>query len=545
MKFLDIEFIPLMLIPSFILLYLVVTNKSVIERVFDPEVLERLKIERGLSKKFRIFLLFSALFMMIVALARPVYQKGIVEVQSYRAELVVALDISRSMKAKDYYPNRLMFGKKKIEELIKRADRYRIGIIAFAKDAFIVSPITDDKESLKFLLDRLDTKLLSLKGTNILAALMSAKLLFGDKKEKNILLVTDGGDRRDLSQEIAYAKEQGFKVFVLGVATTKGAPIEEHGEFLKDAKGNLVITRLNPAIERLAKSTGGLFVQARYSQEDIEKLLQALGGLEKENVSEKVVDQLELYPIFLAFALFFLFLSFYSIPSKGALMVVLLVVVPLHAGLSDFKMIKEAKEAYERGAYEIAAKRFASVAKQKGSAQSYYDTANAYYKAKKYHKAIEYYNKVQTGNKDLEFFKLHNLGNSYFMLQEYQKAIQIYQKALKIKDDPDTRYNLELAKKMLEKKQNKQRQQQQKKEQDQKNENQNSKNSKSRSDQKDRQKQKQKQHGAKGEERQKDQPISDREEKKWLKSLQQNSAKTLLYKAPIKIEKEATNENPW
>ena len=548
MKFLDFEFIPLMLLPSLVLLYLVLTNKSVIERIFDPQVLKRLKIERGLSKQFRIVLLFSALFMMILALARPVHQKGIVEVQSYKGDLVIALDISRSMKAKDYYPDRLAFAKKKIEELIDEAKKYRIGIIAFAKDAFIVSPITDDRDSLKFLLDRLDTKLLSLKGTNIMAALMSARLLYGDKKPKNILLVTDGGEKSDFSEEIAYAKEHGFKVSILGVATPKGAPIEEGGEFVKDAKGNLVITRLNPNIKALAQATGGIFVQASYSKEDIQAILNAFGGIKKEDITQKIVDQVELYPIFLALALLFLFMSFYSIPSKAPLVLLPLLILPLHAGLSDFKMIEEAKQAYERGAYDIAAEKFRLVAQEKKSPQSYYDAANAYYKAKKYKEAIKYYNMVQTSDKELEFRKLHNLGNSYFKLGQYEKAIRMYQKALTLKNDPDTKHNLELAKKMLEKKRKKEQKQQKnqkKKEKKDKQKSQNRQQKQQQKQQKKEQKQGKKEQGQRGQSRPKNEPISDREEKKWLKRIERNNARTLLYKAPVKIKKEAGNENPW
>ena len=547
MKFLSFEFIPLMLLPSLVLLYLVLTNKSMIERLFDSEVLAKLKIDQGLSKEFRITLLFLALFAMIVAMARPVYQKGLVEVQSCKADVVVALDISRSMLAKDYYPNRLEFGKKKIEEFIQRSRHLRIGLLAFAKDAFIVSPITADKDALLFLLHKLDTKYLSLKGTNILAALMSAKLLFGQKSPKNLLLVTDGGDQKDFSQEIAYAKKEGFRVSVLGVATKKGAPIEVGGQLLKDTKGHIVISRLNEHIADLAKATGGIFVQATLDQKDIERLLRSFGDLKKDVKIEKIVDQVELYPYFLAFALLFLALAFFTIPSRlGVAVVALLVSYQAQAGLTDFKLIKEAKEAYQRGAYKEAADLYGKIAKIKGSAQSYYDWGDALYKAGRYDEAIKVYNKVQTSDKELEFRKLHNLGNSYFKLQKYKKAIQMYQKALRIKNDPDTQYNLELAKKMLQKKRQKKsnKQNQGPKKQPQKPKEQKSSQKggkKNQQKQKNGEKKPTKQEAAQT----KPQPISDREEKKWLKMIQRHEGETLLYKAPIKVQKRGNDENPW
>ncbi len=550
MKFLAIEFFPLMLIPSFILLYLILTNKSQIDRLFDAQVLQKLKIEQGLSKQLRITLLFLALFFMITAMARPVYQKGVVELQSYQGELVIALDISRSMKATDYYPNRITFAKKKIEEILQKASNLSIGLIAFAKDAFIVSPITDDKEALKYLLGHLNTSILSMKGTNIMAALKSANLLLKSARSKNVLLITDGGDEKDFSQEIAFAKNHHIKVFVLAVATTKGSPIKEGGEYVKDRKGDIVITKLNPYIKELAKASGGAFWQARLDQKDIEELLRRV-TLTKRAKVKRVVDQVEFYPYFVGLALLFLFLSFFDLPSRRVASVfVAFLAIKVEAGLLDFKVIDEAKDAYARQNYKEAAQNFEKVIRLKHSAQSYYDAANAYYKLKKYKKAIEYYNKVATSDKELEFRKLHNLGNSYFQLQNYKKAIEMYEKALRIREDKDTRFNLELAKKMLQQKKQQKKQQRQKKDKqkqqqkEQKQKNRQNSQKKAQKQQKKREQKSTPKPSNKGQKSQ-SQQMSDREEKKWLKLIQKNSAPTLLFKAPIKVEKKGSNENPW
>ncbi len=548
MKFLAVEFFPLMLIPSFVLLYLILTNKSQIERLFDTEILQKLKIDQGLSKQLRITLLFLALFFMIVAMARPVYQKGVVEVQSYHGEVVIALDISRSMKATDYYPDRLTFAKKKIEEILQKASHLSIGLIAFAKDAYIVSPMTDDKEALEYLLKRLDTSMLSMRGTNILAALKSAQLLLKRAKGKNVLLITDGGDERDFKEEIAFAKEHGMRVFVLAVATQKGSPILERGEYLKDKKGDIVITKLNPHIKKLANATKGVFWQARLDQKDIEEFLSRIAPQKKSLKVKKVVDQIEFYPYFVGLALLFLFLSFFDLPSKKiAFVFVGLLAVKMHAGLLDFKAIEEAKDAYKRQNYKEAAQDFEEVIKLKHSPQSYYDAANAYYKLKRYKKAIEYYNKVTTGDKELEFRKLHNLGNSYFQLHQFKKAIEMYEKALRIKEDKDTRFNLELAKKMLKKQKQSQNQQEKnkKKKQDQKRQKQQQSQQNKSQQKREKSQQKSKTKPSDRGEKKESKSMSDREEKKWLKLIQKNSAPTLLFKAPIKVEKKESNENPW
>ena len=546
MKFVNIEFIPLMLVPSFILLYLVLTNKSMIERIFDDKILRKLRIDQGLSKQLRVTLLFLALFTMIIAMARPVYQKGVVELESYSGDVVLALDLSLSMKTNDFFPNRLEFAKKKIEEFIKEAKGYRIGLIGFARDAFIVSPLTSDKDALLYLLHRLDTKSLTLKGTNIQAALMSANLLFGKNPSKYVVLFTDGGDKKDFSKTIEYAKKHHIKVSVIGVARDKGAPIEVDGKFLTDKKGNIVITKLNHNISKLTSATGGIFEPARLDTSDIQTLLDYLAKGKISKKIEKVIQTTELYPYLLIFSILFLFMSFFTLPDRKAVLLLLLACnLQLHAGLRDFKLIKEAKEAYSRGAFKQASRHFELIAKEKGSPQSYYDAGNAFYKAGEYKKAIEYYSKVQTNDKELEFRKLHNLGNSYFKLKQYKKAIEMYEKALKLKKDPDTKYNLELAKKMLKKsskKRNQQKKQQKSKQQKRKPQQKNQSN-KNKSDQKSRQNKSQKGSKKQQAHTDKNEPISSREEKKWLKLIQQNRSKTLLYKAPIKIK--GTDENPW
>jgi Ca-activated chloride channel family protein len=532
------------------LLYLILTNKSRVERVFDKEVLKRLTLNQGMDKRLRVITLFIALMFMIIALARPVYEKGVIEVGTKSASLVIALDISRSMKAKDFYPDRLEFAKKKIEEFIKESKDLDIGLLAFAKDSFIVSPVTSDKKSLLYLLKRLDTKVLSMQGTNIISALMSAKLLFSNSKERNILLVTDGGDSKDFKSEIDFAKENGFKVFVLGVGTKKGAPIEENGNLLKDKKGDIVIVKLNENIKSLAEATKGVFVKATLSNLDIKKLLEAIKDFKMKKKVKKVVDKKELYPYPLTLAVIFLFLAFFDIKTKRVLIAIFLIssISHLKASIIDFKIIKNAKEAYERGAYKEAADEFKKVARSKQSPESYYDAANALYKAKRYKEAVSYYKKVVTKDRELEFKKLHNLGNSHFMLKNYDKAIEFYKKALEKREDKDTRFNLELAKKM--KKRQKKSEKKRKKEKKQNNKNKNGKNkqkdSKKGKDNKKSKGGKQKQSSNQKPKEYKRAPISNREEKKWEKMLKKEPVRTLLYRAPIKKSKqEGKNENPW
>jgi Ca-activated chloride channel family protein len=300
----------------------------------------------------------------------------------------------------------------------------------------------------------------------------------------------------------------------------------------------MVIVRRNDAIAQLAEATGGLYVAATTSDEDIKKLLEAFGAFERSAKVERVADRTELYHYFLAVALLFLFLAFFDIPSKNLAFVLLLVYVPGYSGVLDFRHIKDARDAYKGGHYERAAKEFGRVAEAKKSPEAYYNLGNALYKAGKYKEALEAYGRVETANKELEFRKLHNMGNAAFRLGQYQKAIELYQKALGIKEDPDTRYNLELAKKMLQKKR------QQKKEQ--KDQQQGTKQQRPQDDKSGKQKGKKGQISPQKPKGHKRAPITDREEKKWQKELERTPMKTFLYRAPVKSKKMGeSDEKPW
>lgn len=548
MKILNIEFIFLMLVPSFFLLYLIITNKSELERIFDKDVLNRIRIDRGIPKNRKLFILFLALFLMIFALSRPVIEKGVVEVEVKRKPIVLALDISKSMLAQDLFPNRLEFAKNKMIQFIKRSKEFDIAVIAFAKDAFIVSLLSSDKEAILFLIKNLDTKSITLQGTNFLPALETAAKLLKKENIKNILIFSDGGDKSDFSKEIDFAKKENLRVYMLGFGSQKGAPIPQNGGYLKDKNQNIVITRLNKNFQRLTTKSGGKFIVATNGTGDIDKILKLLDDNKKKVSSQKITLRIEFYPYILAFALILLFVSFFSFKRSFFIFMLLFLFNPkIEAGIFDFKDIKEANEYYKKKKYEKAAHYFKKVANSKKSSQSFYNLANAYYKAKKYKEAIRYYNLVQTPNSRLRRYVLHNLGNSYFMLKDYKKAIEFYEKALEIEFDKDTKYNLDLAKKMLNRVKNSSGKKDKKNKLDKKSGKSGDSSSKQN---KDRAK-KDKSNNLKKDSVKKrvdknlqNRIISKREEKKWLNKIKQTPQKTLLFKYDTKNRGDFS-ENPW
>jgi len=179
MRFLYPEFLYLMLLPAGVLIYLISTNRDALERIFEPKTLEKLRISGdGLGRTGHNALIFIAFLFMTLALAQPVIEKGEERVKVSGADVVIAIDLSLSMQAQDFFPNRLVFAKQKIKEILPQLLARRVAIVGFTSASFIVAPLTTDKDALNFLLNRLKSETVTAKGTDLLVAIKgSIKLL--------------------------------------------------------------------------------------------------------------------------------------------------------------------------------------------------------------------------------------------------------------------------------------------------------------------------------------------------------------------------------
>ena len=606
MSFLHPEFFYYILPPFLFLFFLLLTQKEAAMSFFSDEVIDRLRVAtKGLTLKARNALFFLAGFFMIVALAEPVIPNGETVIEQKSADILIALDISNSMRAKDLYPSRLEFSKQKAIDFIRLLHQNRVGVVAFAKGSYLVSPLSFDREAVAFLLQNLDTSSITEQGTDFMALLESVKDASKKSKQKYLLLFTDGGDKKDFSKEIGYAKENGITVFIIGVGTKKGAPIPmPNGEFLH-YRGDIVVTKFNESVVDLALKTGGVFIQATNSNRDIEAMRKEIERVIKKKTlrTKSIKKYIPLFYIPLGLAMLLVLLALSSmtkrkvmeVPGVFLLAVFLFFQSQARAGVLDFIDIKEAKEAYNSKAYADAAKKFEEYAKSSKKPQAYYDAANGYYKAKKYKKAIELYKKVQTNDADLMAHTFHNLGNAYAQAGEYEKAVEAYKDALKLRKDKETKENLKKAKKLLKK----QKQQQQnnknknsknkKSKQNSKNEKQQSKSDKnqngkkndsktSKNKQNTKQNKEQKKQGEKQQNKKKEKQkqklqqldnnetkkqdnnesarlkpkiyhnekkMSNAEERKWLKELNKD-AKTFMYRIkPAQNSREDEDEKPW
>lgn len=572
MQFLYQNVLFLMLLPLILLIILISTNKDSMQKVFNPAILSKLSISnKYLTKTSRNVLFFISLILMVLALSRPVINETEKGFKQEITPIIVAVDISKSMLANDISPSRLQMAKNKLLEIIEQSKHNGVGVILFAKSAFILSPITQDFNSLKYLVNHLDNGLNFDNGSNIYATLEAANKLLKNYTNKNLLLLTDGGNKSDFQEEISYAKENKLKVYTIALATKKPTPIKIDTGYLMDKDNNIVTVSLNEAIKTLSLKTSGGYIEYSLNQHDIRAILSDIETQSQKDSIEsqkfKVYTELFYYP--LALALFLLLFAFSSFPKKSLIALALLFSTyenNMEASILDFQTIKEANQAYENKKYDKATTSFQKVSK---TPQGHYNFANSLYKDKKYNSALNEYKKITTSDKALEYKKLHNLGNAYVKTNDLENAKKMYEKALSLQDDAQTKKNLDLVNQALkqqqkknqkgnknnkDKKENKDKEKQQQKNGDKKEDNKKQKDKKNKEQSKKSQKQdktkkdsekkdKNTQKNQQQKQNIKEEKISDLEEKKWLNKITNQKAPILLRK--VESKREENSSTPW
>lgn len=249
---------------------------------------------------------------LFLALLQPQWGKKEHKVEQEGRELLVALDISRSMMAADVKPNRLAFAKSKIKQLVKLLGAERVGLLVFSGDAFIQCPLTRDTAAFSLFLDNVDAETISSGTTSIAQAISKAMNTFASlptRKNKILVIFTDGEDfSTGLSQIKEDAKKVGLHIFTYGVGTEEGAPIPLLSEdgvaagYQKDEGDKVVFSRLNRGIlQALSRESGGKYIDPTQDAHDVQSLVSYVDGYEKEKFEDKDIElEEERYPYFLA-----------------------------------------------------------------------------------------------------------------------------------------------------------------------------------------------------------------------------------------------------
>ena len=299
------------------------------QRAFaDHRLLRRLAPTRSVFKPvLKLFFVLIGLTSLIIALVNPKMGTKLETVRREGVDIVFAVDVSKSMLAEDIAPNRLEKSKRLVSEIINQLASDRVGIIAYAGQAYAQLPITTDYGAAKMFLQGLNTDMLSSQGTAINEAIELASTYFNDEEQTNriLFIISDGEDHSGAAtlDAVELALSEGIKIFTLGVGTTKGGPIPIKREGVierlkKDSKGEVVITRLNEGIlEDIASEGNGAYVDGSDTEEAVALVKETLQQMDKKEFEAKqFADYKDQFQWFLGAALLFLLVDVFFLNRK-------------------------------------------------------------------------------------------------------------------------------------------------------------------------------------------------------------------------------------
>ncbi|MBE6251103.1 MAG: VWA domain-containing protein [Bacteroidales bacterium] len=303
----------LLLIPVFILVQFAVLRlrRRRIRKFGDERTVSELMPSYSVTKTWlRLTFFLLGFFFFVLGLSRPQIGAALKERETKGAEIVIALDVSNSMLAEDYSPNRLERAKLAISRLVDKLRDDRIGLIVFAGNSFVQLPVTTDYISAKMFLNSITTESVPIQGTAIGEALNTAIRSFSAQSEKSraIIVITDGENHEDDPVAVAkQAAELGIRVFTIGVGSPEGKPIPLNGELIKDKDGNIVVTRLDETVLKdIAAEGNGLYVRAGNSEFGLNPIIDEIERMEDERYNSVVFEEWdEQFMYFFAIAMLF------------------------------------------------------------------------------------------------------------------------------------------------------------------------------------------------------------------------------------------------
>ncbi len=441
------------------------------------------KIRRGL----KALLLMSGLLLMALALAGPQYGTKMVEVHRQGVEIVIALDVSKSMLAEDIKPNRLERAKQELQALIDQLQGDRVGVVAFAGQAIMACPLTTDYDAAKMFLSYLRPEQIPVPGTNLSQAMSTAETMYSPATEgyRVLVLLTDGEDHsQQLMQQTEAMKKAGIKLLCIGFGSTTGEPIPLKNDqgavvgYVKDDQGKTVVSRLDQAtLQKITAMTKGVYLPAQQGQVEADVLAAKIDQMQKRAISSGQYGAGEdRFQFLLLPALVLIMLGLWVPLKKHSWLLLLMLMwgVPslLMAGTAE--KVNEGNHAYKQGHFDRALNRYrdAQMASPDNNIVNY-NLGNALQQKEDYEEAEKVYRKALQGkNKKFQAKVHYNLGNDYFAQKKYREAVDQYKQTLKLDPkDEDALYNLaqtllvmkhpELQQKQKSKQQGKQQDQQQ------------------------------------------------------------------------------------
>ncbi|WP_295936086.1 VWA domain-containing protein [uncultured Alistipes sp.] len=320
----------LLTIPAFMLLFWAAASRRRrrLARFGDPEVLSELMPEVSTGRTLLKFILFcTATALVVFAAARPQFGSKLREETTQGVEMMLVVDVSNSMLAEDFEPNRLERTKYAINKLFDGLHQDRVGLVVFAGEPKVQLPITSDYRMAKAFAKRIDPSLVSVQGTAIGKALSQALLSFSSETEQNhsrvIILITDGEDHEGDAIAIANrAAQMGIRIYTIGIGTPEGAPIQIGGDFIKDENGAMVVTKLDEEmLAQIADITGGAYVRSTKQSIGLDEIVKSINEMEQTELSMMRFEEFnEQYQYLLIAALGLLLLEFLLLDRRNLLL---------------------------------------------------------------------------------------------------------------------------------------------------------------------------------------------------------------------------------
>lgn len=294
-RFANPEYLFLLIILPLMVIGFIITNirkRKDVEKLGELRLIKQLMPELSLKRSYlKFWLCFAAVACLIIAIARPQFGSKIEKVSKEGIELVIAIDVSNSMLARDVAPDRLSKAKQILNRIITDRKNDKVAIVVFAGEAYVQLPMTSDTQSAKLFLDNIDPSMVPVQGTVIGSAINIGMSCFSsdDDVDKALILITDGESHEGNGVEMAKAAAKaGIQVDVLGVGSPQGAPVPvsaTSNEVKKDNEGNPVVTRLNEEMcKEIASAGKGMYVRVDNSNNALKVLQAELNKLQTKHI---------------------------------------------------------------------------------------------------------------------------------------------------------------------------------------------------------------------------------------------------------------------
>lgn len=477
----------LALVPLMILLYVFVlrSKKNTIKKIGDPALVNQLIKDYSPAKFLIKFVLIVTAFVAgIIALANPRMPKGTTIVNRSGIDVMIALDVSKSMLADDIKPSRLERAKQFIERLIDKLPDDRIGIVVFAGRAYLQMPLTTDHSAAKMYLSSATPDVVPTQGTVIGDALKMCYAAFNtkEKKYKSVVLVSDGEDHDKTAEKVTKAMaEEGVMINTVGIGSPEGTTIIDPatGVTKTDAEGRPVITKLNEKeLQSIAANGNGLYELFTNTDDVVNGIDTQLKKMGQHSITENsLVNFKNFFPWLLGLALILLVAEFFVsevkklavvkkiiIKKETAALMAMLILPSLLFAQNSNTLIQNGNYAYNKKEYDVAVDNYKKAAdKEPANETAQYNLGNALYKKGDAEEALKAYDEAIkfSKSKSDQSGSWYNKGVSLQNNKKLPESIDAYKNALRLNPtDEDARFNLQKA--LLQQ----QKQQQQKDQQD-------------------------------------------------------------------------------